>query len=154
MDDPKAEGGVETEIETQAQLDVDNNDEQAVVDKTAKLVEQRLRLERMRFAQERHRLRRDKELMQLQNRLAENKKPTFDHLEHTDKSRKHIAFVFVYGYIIIVGLILIGVPLYNWLALGKPPEIELEKTLAQVGALIGSPLGFVVGYYFKEDSRN
>ena len=102
---------------------------------------------------QRQRARREQDLIRFQTRVTENKKPSFDHLEHTDKSRKHIAYVFVYGYIFLVGLIVIGVPLYNWLALHRTDGLELDKTLSQVGALIGSPLGFVVGYYFKEDSR-
>jgi hypothetical protein len=118
-----------------------------------RLVEQQARLPRIQRNRDVHSQMRERELKHLQLRIEQEKKPSFDHLEHTDKSRKHIAYVFVWGYIIIVGLILIGIPLYNWLALDKPNELELEKTLAQVGALIGSPLGFVVGYYFKEDSR-
>lgn len=128
---------------------------QVELDKQRRLAEQRERIERMRLSRERHQLQRERELRQLQQKISDidKDKPSFDHLEHTDKSRKHIAFVFVYGYIIIVGIIIIGIPLYNWLALSKPDSLELEKTLAQVGALIGSPLGFVVGYYFKEDSQ-
>jgi hypothetical protein len=141
--------------------DLDKGGDQAERDAAAdrRLAEQRRiterqeRLVRMQLSREIHSSQRERELTQLQERLNQEKKPSFDHLEHTDKSRKHIAYVFVWGYIIIVGVILIGIPLYNWLALGKPNELELEKTLAQVGALIGSPLGFVVGYYFKEDSR-
>jgi len=120
----------------------------------ARATEQRLQRERVKLNHERRMLQRERELQQFQTRVTSEKKPTFDHLEHTDKSRKHIAFVFVYGYIAIVTLILVGLPLYNWIALSKPMELDLDKTLAQVGALIGSPLGFVVGYYFKEDSRH
>jgi hypothetical protein len=123
-------------------------------DEGGESVDQRLeRLERARRI-ERHRAQRELDLERFQNRVTANKKPNFNHLEHTDKSRKHIAFVFVYGYIVIVTLIVVGVPIYNWLALGQSNALELDKILAQVGALIGSPLGFVVGYYFKEDIRN
>jgi hypothetical protein len=101
------------------------------------------------------RIERDLELRRFQRSIQDSKrKPKFDHLEHTDKSRKHIAFVFVYGYIIIVALIIAGVPLFNFFALDNKDALDLEKILAQAGALIGSPLGFVVGYYFKEDARN
>ena len=119
-----------------------------------RLTDKQDRLLRMQLSREIHSAQRERELKQLQERLSQERKPSFNHLEHTDKSRKHIAYVFVYGYIIVVTMILIGIPLYNWLALGKTEVLELEKTLAQVGALIGSPLGFVVGYYFKEDSRS
>ncbi len=83
------------------------------------------------------------------------KKPelTFSHLEFTDRSRKHIALVFVYGYIIAITIVVVCVPLYNWLALNNPEALDLEKIMAQLGAMIGSPLGFVVGYYFKEETK-
>lgn len=133
------EGGEKTQLELIKQQQED--------------AERQERLERFKLNREKNMARRELELRQLQARLVNEKKPSFDHLEHTDKSRKHIAFVFVYGYIIIVAIIIIGVPLYNSLALKQPDSLELDKILAQVGALIGSPLGFVVGYYFKEDSR-
>lgn len=106
------------------------------------------------------------ELLQKLESLSENsqlesmekiarKKPelTFSHLEFTDRSRKHIALVFVYGYIIAITIAIVCVPLYNWLALDNPETLDLEKIMAQLGAMIGSPLGFVVGYYFKEEAR-
>jgi hypothetical protein len=117
-----------------------------------RLAEQQERIERMRLTRERYRLERERELSQFERKVEEEKKPSFDHLEHTDKSRKHIAYVFVYGYMITVAVIIIGVPLYNAIALHMPSNLELDKILAQVGALIGAPLGFVVGYYFKEDA--
>jgi len=126
--------------------------EQAQLESIKEQAERQERLERIKLNRDRHMARRELELRQLQARLEE-KKPSFDHLEHTDKSRKHIAFVFVYGYIALVTIVIIGVPLYNALALKQPNTLELDKVLAQIGALIGSPLGFVVGYYFKEDSR-
>jgi hypothetical protein len=126
---------------------------QEELDEQRRLAERQERIERMRLNRERHQLQRERELRQFQQKISDEKKPSFDHLEHTDKSRKHIAFVFVYGYIILVALIVIGVPLYNAIALNKPDSLELDKILAQVGALIGSPLGFVVGYYFKEDTK-
>lgn len=98
---------------------------------------------------------RERSVSRLEHRVKESKiTPTFNHLEHTDKSRKHIAFVFVYGYIVLVTLIIVGVPIFNTAVLGQRDALELQNILAQAGALIGSPLGFVVGYYFKEDSRH
>src|SRR3989344_1135739 len=84
-------------------------------------------------------------------RLEEKIETPFDHQQHKDKSRSFIAYVFVFGYVCIVVLILVGLPIYNWLALSNPQPLDLEKTLAQAGALLGAPVGFVVGYYFKED---
>ena len=92
------------------------------------------------------------ELVELELK-GKGKNPFHNHQQHTDIKRAHIALVFVYGYMIIVTLILIGVPMYNWLALGQTEKLEIDKILSQTGALLGSPLGFVVGYYFKEDSK-
>lgn len=117
------------------------------------LTEERLRRLERRLNVDRQRTKH--ELDRFQERIVKSKKdkPSFDHLEHTDKSRKHISFVFVYGYIIVIAVIVIGVPLYNRWILNNPEPLELDRLLSQVGALIGSPLGFVVGYYFKEDIR-
>jgi len=86
-------------------------------------------------------------------RLEEKYTLPFDHRKHKDTKRAHIAFVFVYGYMIIVTLIILGVPFYNWWILSSPTPLDLDKTLAQAGSLLGTPLGFVVGYYFKEDKE-
>ena len=75
----------------------------------------------------------------------------FDRVKHKDTKRSHIALVFVYGYMAMVAIIVIGGPLYNALVLQNPVAIDIERILAQIGSLIGAPLGFVIGYYFKED---
>jgi hypothetical protein len=85
---------------------------------------------------------------------AEQLKPPHDHAEHLDKSRSKIALRFVRWYLIYVFLIIVGVPLYNHYAVGSSEAIDIYKLLAQVGTLLGTPLGFVVGYYFKEENKN
>lgn len=87
-------------------------------------------------------------LSRLQNKTRETK---FDRVRHKDTKRSHIAMVFVYGYMITVAIIIIGAPVYNAIVLSQPEGIDIERILAQVGTLLGSPLGFVIGYYFKED---
>lgn len=87
-------------------------------------------------------------LSRLQSKTREAK---FDRTRHKDTKRSHIALVFVYGYMITLLIILIGAPVYNAVVLDKPEMIDLERILAQVGTLLGAPLGFVIGYYFKED---
>lgn len=81
-----------------------------------------------------------------------NKKDPFNRVEHLDKKRAFIALIFVWGYLGLVFLIMVGAPLYNK-SIGNTEPIDLDKILAQVGALLGTPLGFVVGYYFKEDKK-
>ena len=75
----------------------------------------------------------------------------FDPRKHKDTKRSHIALVFVYGYMITTLLIIIFVPLYNASNIADPQPLDLERILSQIGALIGAPLGFVIGYYFKDD---
>lgn len=85
---------------------------------------------------------------QLGRRVKEEK---FDPKKHKDTKRAHIAMVFVYGYMITVAIIIVGAPLFNAILAGSREPIDIERILAQVGSLIGAPLGFVIGYYFKED---
>ncbi len=87
-------------------------------------------------------------------RLIEDvdKQEPFNRVEHLDKKLAFIALIFVWGYLGLVFLIMVGAPLYNR-SVGSTEPIDLDKILAQVGALLGTPLGFVVGYYFKEDKR-
>ena len=67
-----------------------------------------------------------------------------------DESRAQIAKFFVHAFVWLIVLVLVFIPLYNWLALDKPQPIEIDKTLAQVGGILGTPLGFIVGYYFEK----
>lgn len=77
-----------------------------------------------------------------------------------DESRKTIALTFVFSFVIIVAAVVLLVPIYNAIvfhdvrvvveeATYRP--LDVEKVLATVGTLLGAPLGFVVGYYFKEE---
>lgn len=87
-------------------------------------------------------------LAKVGNRVKEEK---FDPKKHKDTKRSQIALIFVRGYIIIISLIIIGAPLFNALLSDAKTPIDIERLLSQVGSLIGAPLGFVIGYYFKED---
>ncbi len=87
-------------------------------------------------------------LSQLGKRVKEEK---FDPKKHKDTKRAHIAMVFVYGYMLIVAIVIIGAPLFNAAFTNSKEPLDVERILAQVGSLIGAPLGFVIGYYFKED---
>jgi hypothetical protein len=79
------------------------------------------------------------------------KEEKFDAKKHKDTKRAHIAMVFVYGYMITVAAVIVGAPLFNAAFTDSNEPLDVERILAQVGSLIGAPLGFVIGYYFKED---
>lgn len=93
----------------------------------------------------------DKRIQTLESTLGNLKSP-FDRVEHLDKSRSKIAFKFVRWYFALILLLIVGVPLYNSY-IHKAVQLDLGKMLDQIGTLLGTPLGFVVGYYFKEDKR-
>lgn len=75
----------------------------------------------------------------------------FDPQKHKDTKRAQIALVFVYGYMVTIAIIIIGAPLFNAYFTSSKEPLDIERILSQVGSLIGAPLGFVIGYYFKED---
>lgn len=91
---------------------------------------------------------------------AQEAAPAYDSGKFMDESRKTIAYWFVVAFIIIITLILVSVPIYNAIVFHGARVIveeltyqplDVEKILATVGTLLGTPLGFVVGYYFKEE---
>jgi len=77
-----------------------------------------------------------------------------------EESRSKIALKFVTWYLIFIGAVLLLVPIYNLYALrginvevknDEPVQtLDIGTTLTQIGTILGAPLGFVVGYYFKE----
>lgn len=79
------------------------------------------------------------------------KEEKFDPKKHKDTKRAHIAMVFVYGYMITITIVIVGAPIFNAVFTDIKEPLDIERILAQVGSLIGAPLGFVIGYYFKED---
>jgi len=71
---------------------------------------------------------------------------------HLDESRSKIAFLFVKWYFFFIIVILLGAPIYNMIA-GHSDNLDVSKLLNQIATLLGTPLGFVVGYYFKEKNK-
>lgn len=93
----------------------------------------------------------DDRIQQLEATMS-SLQPPHDHAEHLDKSRAKIAFTFVRWYFVLIFIVVIGLPIYGkWI--GNAQTIDLNGTLTQLGTLLGTPLGFVVGYYFKEDRK-
>jgi uncharacterized membrane protein len=70
------------------------------------------------------------------------------------ETRNNIARIFVSWYVFLIPFIFVVIIIFNlWIILGKPEMVEylinIEDTLMVLQALLGTPLGFVVGYYFK-----
>jgi hypothetical protein len=90
----------------------------------------------------------------LLQKTAQNAKEQWSVEQYDTTKRGIIALWFVISYILLVFTVIFGVPLYNWLAIGKPQSLDVTQVLTEVGTLLGSPLGFVLGYYFKGGEKD
>lgn len=81
---------------------------------------------------------------------------------HKDETRRRFALYFLIGYFALLVFILIFIFVYNkWVivaALKKnipgilPNQLlDLERILFLMTSAFGSTLGFIIGYYFKDD---
>ncbi len=85
----------------------------------------------------------------LLQKTAQNTKDQWNSEQYDTTKRGTIALWFVVSYIFLVFTIVFGVPLYNWQVVHRPVVLDVGQILTEVGTLLGSPLGFVLGYYFK-----
>ncbi|MCF7835223.1 hypothetical protein K9M48_04205 [Candidatus Gracilibacteria bacterium] len=79
----------------------------------------------------------------------------FDTIKFNDETRGKIGKIFVWGFFIaIFGSIVVTI-LYNvyfyYLTQDTDLFLKLDSILTLMGSIIGAPLGFVMGYYFKTD---
>jgi len=81
------------------------------------------------------------------------KSTKYNPTQHKDQQRALIAKIFVGGYFALIALGIIGIVVYNIMMYHYTRSdtlfINLKDFLLVIGGLIGSPLGFVIGYYFK-----
>jgi len=68
-------------------------------------------------------------------------------------SRSRIAYWLTIAFILLATVIIIGVPIYN-ATIGANSQLDVSDVLSSFGALFGTALGFVLGYYFKDKSQN
>jgi hypothetical protein len=90
----------------------------------------------------------------LLQKTAQNTKAHWNVEQYDTTKRGAIALWFVISYIVLVFIIVFGVPIYNWLIVEKPAALDVDQVLTEVGTLLGSPLGFVLGYYFKGGEKD
>jgi len=69
-------------------------------------------------------------------------------------TRQKIAKLFVIVYFVLLGLLIVGTPVYNLVAYhvtgsDKALQISLTDIIQTYSAVVGPTLGFVVAYYFK-----
>ena len=100
----------------------------------------------------------DTQLKALDTKIQIAAEKPFDPKEHKDKTRSKIAFAFTIGYFILLGVSLVGVPIYNLVVFAyqgsSDMTIQLRDVLLAVSGISSGPIGFVVGYYFKGSEEN
>lgn len=78
--------------------------------------------------------------------------------EFRDKTRSLIAKIFVWGFFIILFFTIILTMSYNWVIFQqcsvadefcRDQLLSVKDMVVEVIGYVGSPLGFVLGYYFK-----
>lgn len=83
-----------------------------------------------------------------------NAAPQYNPQRHNDETRSKIALFFVGGFFIAIGIVLIGIPIYNFFAFKAGMTIlDLKDILLALSGLISGPLGFVIGHYFKSEQK-
>lgn len=76
-----------------------------------------------------------------------------DNSRQDNTSRSRIAYAFAFGFVGIIAFILFFGPIYN-VTIGKNAPVDVQATLASFMSQFGTPLGFVLGYYFKDKPSN
>lgn len=85
--------------------------------------------------------------------LADKKGDAFNDKELTIITRARIARLLVLGFLIALILSVVFVVIYNvamfYLTQDTSLFVQIETIIPLVWSIIGAPLGFVMGYYFK-----
>ncbi|MFA5748215.1 MAG: hypothetical protein WC872_03845 [Candidatus Absconditabacterales bacterium] len=96
-----------------------------------------------------------KSIDEIKQKLLDDQNDEFDSVKFNDETRAKIGKIFVWGFFIaLFGSILftIGYNLFVYYMVGQANLfLKLETVVTLIGSIIGTPLGFVMGYYFKAD---
>jgi len=88
--------------------------------------------------------------------LGSTKKKNYNPRQQADETRSDIARWFVLGQIFILPVILLMFMLFNMAMVQTnhaQNAIDIEKLTPLVTGFIASPIGFVLGYYFKSEEH-
>ncbi|MCK7307889.1 MULTISPECIES: hypothetical protein [Enterobacter] len=102
-------------------------------------------------------------------RAAKNQEDSSKEKLRSDEDTRHsLTFLFLVGFFALIGMGAIFVAVYNSLAVGwviklntagmvdlarKVPFLELDKVLSIIVSALGTSLGFIIGYYFKNKDK-
>jgi len=94
-------------------------------------------------------------LDEIKQKLASDKDDEFNSVKFTDEARSKIWKIFVWGFFIALFGSVIFTIVYNLIMYYRTGNmamfIKMETMVTLVGSVIWTPLGFVMGYYFKAD---
>lgn len=107
--------------------------------------------------------------IQQTQKAAEDEENTSKNNIRSEESTRHsLTFFFIVGFFILIGFGAIFVAFYNSLAVdwviklnaaglveqsSKVPFLELDKVLSIIVSALGTSLGFIIGYYFKNKDK-
>lgn len=86
-----------------------------------------------------------------------DKEKNFDPKKHKDETRAKIAITFIYGFYGALATVFLLGGLANMVIIlsdKNTPLADIKGLILTVSSIIGTPLGFVTGYYFKESERD
>jgi len=91
----------------------------------------------------------------IKQKLANDKNDEFNSAKFNDEARSKIWKIFVRGFFIalfgsIIFTIVYNLVMYYWTG-NMDMSIKMETMVTLVWSVIWTPLGFVMGYYFKAD---
>jgi hypothetical protein len=105
---------------------------------------------------------------QIKGKINSEEESALNNLHRDGKTRSWLTIGFLMGFFsLLIGCFLF-VLLYNSLAVGWVIDLnskglvdeassvkllELEKVLSVIIGVLGTPLGFIIGYYFKEKNK-
>ncbi len=98
----------------------------------------------------------DQRLQILEDTKEKSSKIKYNPDELNDKTRSKIAVLFVWGFFAIISGTVVLTMIYNVvICLGKDTTcytnlLSVKDMLVAVIGYVGSPLGFVMGFYFKD----
>lgn len=98
-------------------------------------------------------IKRSTEKVEQRNKERKDELDSYNPAKSEGETRQSLAKFFVYSFFLILVLILICVPLYNFLIYVETGSAELRLDLNDLlltySSVVGPILGFVIGYYFK-----
>jgi hypothetical protein len=84
--------------------------------------------------------------------VSDYKETSFDSTKERETTRSTIALIYVWGFLLIIGLALIGSGILLYFGFLKFNDVK--DVVVTLSGVLSGPFGFIIGYYFKAESKN